>query len=424
MATSSTSLKTGSQARDGLPPTPLRRRTASLGPVPTSRAAAPPVILAATAASNGGAVPAALPAPGPQKHNQGTIVIALACCLVALLCFVPAPPKDGAARVPRAVHRDVSHDGLPLKVASALSCEAQRADITDILAGAPYEFLPRSAAADGNEFERLPRLVTRAQHEQQKGSVTRAETELKDAVVSLCSSNSSWPSALRQRLMAAMDGPCQVRCGKGAWSASRALLLDIDDAYTSSGAVTQRSNFFHQALLDLGAATGIPLFRARADLYRSRPASVVVSSEAVEPRDCFATRGSSTVALRLPHGTVIRQIVIEQPPRWETASQWSTPAHFEVWGEPLTRQTLHTGNPYTVLLGSFTYAAAAPAAQAFKLPETVPIRGILLSFSTPASHGPGDILCLYRVRAFASETPSCKEADGKSSARIVVPWKA
>lgn len=324
---------------------------------------------------------------------------------------------------------------MPLleRVANALVCDGPRADIVDILAGAPYEFLRRDGAAAGI-FDRLPKLVARVMKERDTVGVTRAETELQDTVVAMAGGGGGWPPALSQRLLAALDGPCKATCSASGAPVvgraptgvppSEAIKLEVDIASTSPGTVSAKSGWLHRALLNFGAATHIPLLQKRAEMYKSRPASVLVSPEPITPRDCFALRGKSAVALRVAgnsESAMVHHIVIEQLPHW-VAARLSLPGRFVVWGEPAaSTDTSSVQDPYTVFLGSFDYAAAAPAPQAFELQNPVPLRGLRLVFEAPPTHGPEDFFCIYRIRAFEAKAPSCTDANGKTPARLVTP---
>lgn len=266
--------------------------------------------------------------------------------------------------------------------------------------------------------------------------VTRAETELQDTVVELATHSGSWPAALRWRLLAALNGSCEVTCSasrefpvgqavKGVPPAD-AIGLQVDLASTSPGTVSTRTGWLHRTLLGVGAATGLPFLRKRSEAYKSRPASVVISPEPITPGDCLALRGNASVALRPVDASgeaVIRHIVIEQLPHWLAPQLWSLPGRFEVWGEPASSMNgaASAQDPYIVSLGSFGYHAAAPASQAFELQNPVPLRGLRLSFQSPAIHGPEDFFCVYRIRAFEAKPPSCTEANGKTPARLVAP---
>lgn len=204
---------------------------------------------------------------------------------------------------------------------------------------------------------------------------------------------------------------------------ANAVRLDVDSAYTSPGTVSASSGWFHRTLLNLGAATGIPVFVQRAAMYKSRPAAVVVSAEPISPRDCFALRGNASVALRINSDSgsaMIRQLVVDQLPHWVAPKLWSLPGRFKVWGEPV--ETMGgSANPYSLPLGSFEYLAAGPAAQAFEMKNPVPLRGLQLSFEKPADSAGESFFCIYRVRAFESKQPSCTSATASSPARLVVP---
>lgn len=344
---------------------------------------------------------------------------------------VPAPDQD--ARPSTASSRPSKRAAAPLleRVATALSCPGPRHDIVDILAGAPYEFFRSGATANGakQEFQafsdRLPQLVHRVMKEKHDVGATWAETELQETVLQLAATGGGWPAALRQRLLAALEGPCEPKCSgiSGAASPINATALEVDMSFTSSGTVSSKSGWIHQTLLSFGAATGIPTLRRRAEHYKSRPATVVVSPEPIAPRDCFALRGNASVALQVAgpsRSAVIRHLVMEQLPHWVAPKLWSLPGRFEVWGEPAgaTADAPRAKDPYTLLLGSFEYVAAGPAPQAFELQNSVPVHGLRISFKEPVGRGPENFFCIYRLRAFETKAPSCTEATSKSPARL------
>lgn len=133
---------------------------------------------------------------------------------------------------------------LNLLVTAALDCSAgagPRARALDVLVGAPYEFWPRAAGPPGEAFHRLPRLARRAAVSASAVAFKEAgipkdagEVELHQAILQLASTGGGWPPALRLRLLAALDVPCEA-----AWACSRApptaLPLEIDDVFTSAG---------------------------------------------------------------------------------------------------------------------------------------------------------------------------------------------
>jgi len=302
----------------------------------------------------------------------------------------------------------------------------------DILAGALYEFR-NDVVADRAAIDRLPQLVAHIMKEDYSKDVQSGEAELQQVVLQLAATGGGWPDALRQRLLAALDGPCKVTCSSQASGMQEghalpshsATKMAVDSAFTSPGTVSVRSSWLHQKLLNIGAATGIPVFRKRAAMYKSRPADVVISAEPIAARDCFALRGNASVALRVAGSSgnaVIRQVVVDQLPHWVAPKLRSLPGRFEVWGAPSEEsESSGAANPYSVPLGSFQYVAAGPAAQAFELKNPLPVRGLLLSFEEPADSAAESFFCIYRLRAFESKQPSCTEATAKAPARMVMP---
>jgi len=289
----------------------------------------------------------------------------------------------------------------------ALDCPTIRADVLDVLAGAPYEF---SAAAEEQGFYRLPRLAAAAATRDEAAD-SQAEEDFRKAVLQLAVTGGGWPADFKWRLRhILLEGRCQAKtvCAE----APKPIETEIDFSYTSPRA--RSSGATHQALLGLGEMTGIPLFKARADVYRSEGPSVVLSSASItQSRDCFAFRGAnSSLALRLaPDGLGVsaRQLVIEQPARWAALRPRSAPRRFAVFGLPANTGRATTAKvgegPYTEFLGSFEYAAAGPAAQAFELPSTMVLSGLLLVFSGP--EWGESYICLYRVKVFEESGTVC-----------------
>jgi hypothetical protein len=351
--------------------------------------------------------------------NRGHCVrfCAVAVMSVALvILFASFAPVEEETVPWKEVNRDKPLLTLRERVDAALSCVGQRANILDILAGAPYEFIPKDSVSE-DVFMSLPRLAKKAM------GPKRDEAELQLQVYYLVSEDAGWPVSLKRRLLAAIDSSCASACSSAnrstaiASAQSRSALqmplgLEVDSDFTSSGAVSQGSGPFHQALLRIAAFTGIPSWRRRADMYLSRPPDVILSRQPIKPRDCLALRGNASVAFRIDTASgsaVIRQIVIEQPGRWSVPSLWSLPGRFEVWAElaeDRTRKPL-SDDPYTMFLGSFAYVAAAPAPQAFRLPGVMPVRGLRILFKENSE----SFFCIYRVRAYEVDPPSCTEGD-------------
>ncbi|CAE8650252.1 unnamed protein product [Polarella glacialis] len=303
---------------------------------------------------------------------------------------------------------------LPALVAHALACPGARADVLDVLAGAPYEF--GDGVLQDQAFYRLPRLAAAAAQAVDEAASGRnsAEEDLKKAVLQMAATGGGWPLAFRDRLLATLRGPCDAKsvCAE----AEAPLRLEVDESFTSPAALS--SGLLHQSLLRVGALTGLPSLRARAELYRSRHSSVVLSPSPAEARsrDCLALRGNGTsLALRLvagpSHADVVQQLVIEQPPRWAALQPRSLPRHFAVYGEPAEQEATpatgssRNGSPYSALLGNFEYAAAGPAVQAFPFSKPASVKGLQVVFE---GQGWGEsYICLYRVRAFKGTGPAC-----------------
>jgi len=443
--------KDQSQSVDISAPTPLRRRRAASpdsvqpGGTPIGTPAVARGAVAGTAVPGKTSAPLVAEARGRGRRVAPFIAVVVAVLVGLIVVGFLAPDDEKQEAVPKTkpiVAKAPAPSPPPAKsleerVASALLCPGPRADIVDILAGAPYEFFRR--VPDGtpmskeyqDAFEMLPQLVSRVTTEKEPASsVTRAETELQKTVLGLVATGGGWPANLRQRLLETLDRPCQVDCSGvngAAVPTTNAATLEVDLANTSPGAskLEGTSGWLHSVFLEAGASTGFQFLQQRANFYKSRPASVVVSTEPIVPRECFALRGDASVAMRLAgtsRSAVIRHIVIEQLPHWVAPKLWTLPGHFEVWGEPAgsAGDSAPGADPYTVSLGSFEYVAAAPAPQAFELPNAVPLRGIRLHFRERAS-GPESYFCIYRIRAFEANAPSCTEATGKAPARLAVP---
>ncbi|CAE7218740.1 SUN1 [Symbiodinium natans] len=235
---------------------------------------------------------------------------------------------------------------------------------------------------------------------------SQAEEDFRKAVLQLAVTGGGWPADFKRRLRYILEGRCQATaCAE----APKPIELEVDLPFTSPRA--RSSGAAHQALLGLGEMTGIPLFKARADLYRSEGPSVVLSNAGIaQSRDCFAFRGAnSSLALRLADhgldGFRARQLVIEQPARWAALRPRSAPRRFAVFGLPnLASQAKVGEGPYTEFLGSFEYAAAGPAAQAFHLPPAL-VKGLRLVFAGP--EWGESYICLYRVKVFEDSGSVC-----------------
>lgn len=310
-------------------------------------------------------------------------------------------------------------------IEQALTCPGVRADILDVLVGAPLEL-----AAHGVKGEAL-KLATHAAHiataaGASAGSTPRdvsVERELQQAVTQLSSKTyTGWPPVLKRRLLDAVGTRCEEwrRCTSGPVAAAardtlptaagpglKSWKLEVDQDFTSQGATTVGSGWLHQAFLRVGAATGLQRWKAHASLHRSKPASVIVQADAaLTIRDCFAARPNASVALHLPGTSIVRQLVIEQPPRWMTPRPGSSPRRFSVYASPSASsggQDRGPQGPYTMFLATFEYSMAAPAVQAFELPMAL-VAGLRITFED--SWGM-PYMCLYRVRALDTLAPSC-----------------
>jgi len=289
-------------------------------------------------------------------------------------------------------------------VSKALACSGTRQDVLDTIAGAPYEFVMQTP--EDQAFYRLPRLAASAAMLAPEIADTPSEEELRH-VVQQMAAGLGWPVSFKQRLLMVLQGSCEAK--SVCTEAQQALPLEVDEEFTSRRAKT--SGWLHQAILDIGALTGLAKLKARAELYRSRPAEVVLSSTRADAqtRECLALRGNRTsLALHVSGSNqvaIVQQIVIEQPQRWAALRPRSLPRRFSVFGWPGNEIAGSTGNKYSVALGRFEYSAAAPAVQAFQLTSKVQVKGLRLVFEGP---GWGEsYICLYRVKAFEKTGPAC-----------------
>lgn len=316
----------------------------------------------------------------------------------------PSTGSHEASVTPRTEPEPEEGPTLPSLVSKALGCPGARADVLDVLAGAPYEF--SGDGLQGQAFFRLPRLAAAAAKVAVEASSDSAasEDEFSKAVLQMAATGGGWPPAFQARLLAALEAPCEAKpiCA----SAQNPLDMEVDDEFTSERA--RSSGAIHQAILSLGAMTQIPILRARAEAYRSLPPSVVLSPAPIsQRRDCFAVRGANaSLALRLSQGSsVIQQLVVEQPSRVAAIRPGSMPQRFAIYGAPAEKEVVAHENPYTELLGKFEYAAAAPAVQAFELLPSSSMRGLRLVFE--GFEVEDNYICLYRVKAFEGKGPAC-----------------
>mmetsp|Transcript_5406 Transcript_5406/g.12470 ORF Transcript_5406/g.12470 Transcript_5406/m.12470 type:complete len:428 (-) Transcript_5406:81-1364(-) len=353
---------------------------------------------------------------GGQKFGlvAGVAMLAFACLrlLWPTLARGLKPEEAAAVYSPATVERE-PEDGpsYAQMINAALDCPGIRADVLDVLAGAPYEF----GDPDDQGFYRLPRLAASAAARDEASVHQSGEEDFRKAVLQLAVTGGGWPSELKRRLLRLLEANCPAEsaCAEGP----KPLQMEVDARFTSPRA--RSSGSLHQALLGLGEMTGIPLFRARADLYRSEAPRVVLSSAPItQSRDCFAFRGAnSSIALRLAEhgrgGARVRQLVIQQPARWAALRPRSSPRRFAVFGLPAARkgperaekvETPQVDGPYTKFLGSFEYAAAGPAAQVFDLAPTL-VSGIRLVFAGP--EWGENYICLYRLKLFEEGGTVC-----------------
>lgn len=385
-------------------PTPLRRRSVSparelgsLGSVNVEQKA-----------------PAAVGAPGataPAAHGRRGLGLMAGVAMLAFACLRPIQwtwPKSnvGSARqVPSVATVDPQPEEgprLPALIRQALDCHALKADLLDVVAGAPYEFSVMGEDHEG--FFHLPRLAAAAQNLQKVD-------DLRKAVLQIAATGGGWHLQLQKRLLQLLQTPCEAR---SCLFAAAPLSPEVDEGFTSPRALS--GGWLHQAFLTMGSITGIPSFRARAELYRSQPPSVILSNASItQMRDCFAFRGSKehppALALRLRSPSVVTQLIIEQPPRWAALRPDSLPRRFRVYGA-----TEATSQAYTENLGDFVYAAAGPAVQAFHLANASGARltGLRMVFEGPESDK--HYICLYRLKLFEGPETAC--SNGRAAWRL------
>eukprot|EP00435_Cladocopium_sp_Y103_P032402 s682_g8.t1 len=234
--------------------------------------------------------------------------------------------------------------------------------------------------------------------------------DLRKAVLQIAATGGGWPLQLQSRLLQLLQTPCEAR---SCLFAPAPLSPEVDERFTSPRALS--GGWLHQAFLTMGSITGIPSFRARAELYRSQPPSVILSNASItQMRDCFAFRGSKdqppALALRLRSPSVVNQLIIEQPPRWAALRPDSLPRRFRVYGA--TEAASHV---YTENLGDFVYSAAGPAVQAFHLANaSAPLTGLRMVFEGPESDK--HYICLYRLKLFEGTETAC--SNGRAAWRL------
>lgn len=303
------------------------------------------------------------------------------------------------------------------ELVSALECPGVRADILDILAGIPYDFAHgRTDLPDESLLVEAVLRFAAGAHEAEGPAVDDGVAE-------------AFTTEIRQRLVGTVRAGCQQTPIDCKDSLHQMLPAQVDLNYTSPRARTQ-SGWLHRAFLTLGEATGLPMLRTRAELFQSRHASVVAKPGPAVAGDCLALRNDSTgenatvsVALQFAgaSGTTVDHIVIEQPPRSARTvisadgrhiviRPRTAPRRFVVFGESVAQSPVEELTRYSMYLGTFEYARAAPAAQAFTLQSTMPaggikLRGLRIIFD---ARGWGDdYICVYRLRVFNGPLPSC-----------------
>eukprot|EP00930_Biecheleria_cincta_P030830 TRINITY_DN21372_c0_g2_i1.p1 TRINITY_DN21372_c0_g2~~TRINITY_DN21372_c0_g2_i1.p1 ORF type:complete len:401 (+),score=63.14 TRINITY_DN21372_c0_g2_i1:100-1302(+) len=368
----------------GAPPTPLRsRRAASPAPTPSSQQREGP-------STGNGAV--GVEADGTMAQTSDARralpaetlkfgVVASLVLVVGILLSVMLRPSN----VPESQE--------------ILACAQTRQDVLDVIAGAPYEFELHDPEA------RIAASVATLAPEASTGIASMGEFKM---MVQSMVAGSSWPVAFQQRLLAVLHEPCESK--EVCTEAKQPVPFEIDAQFTSNKA--EGSGWFHKAMLDIGALTGMKYMIARAQLFRSQPAEVVLYPTPADPqaRDCLALRGNRTsLALHLTghnQTAVVQQVVIEQPPRWAALRPRSLPRHFSVFGWPGDKITPNSSDsPYSVPLGTFEYSAASSAVQAFELTNKVHVKGLRLIFENPG--GGENYICLYRIKAFEESGPVC-----------------
>jgi len=342
------------------------------------------------------------------------VVVALALSALAFVSvMLLRSAAIGEGQVWKSSREHVEASGKPqappgLSAASlsdALDHPFARAGVLNILVGALSEHIDDLA---GREIlERLPSLIAATEAPAEKADTgnqgsSMVETEenpevaLRDTVAQLRDMWLLWPEALQKRLrqQLALAGRLPVATS-GVTGEIMALQLEVDAAATSQSAVVM--NPWHQALLDLGAWTGLDRFHNNAARFKGKPADVIVKSGRAELGDCFAFRSNATITLRVSPSALVQRLELEQPARWEVPKPGTAPRRFSVHGL-LEEGEVASNSMQFVPLGTFEYALAAPAAQTFELLKAERLRALRLEFD---GNGWGEpYTCVYRIRAF------------------------
>jgi len=314
----------------------------------------------------------------------------------------------------------LSQKDLEQKVHHILGCNGLRQTLFDILAGVSSEFESVENAAS-EDFVELPPLASITDATQDIHG--ESESKLAEIVAKIAFTGGGWPEAVAARILSVLDASCEAdtACSKSSktMDVPKPLLLEVDEEATSEGATTKGSTWVHQAALKAAAVfSRSSNLKARVDRHHSRPASTVTSDSPAAQGDCFAMRGSNTSIgfhVKSEHGTSskVRHIVIEQPRRLIVAGS-SAPRRFQVWGKPAFDEESDMAGVYSMHMGSFEYALAAPAAQTFELQLShVSVVGLQVVFDGPGWGAP--VVCINRIRAYDAVPPIC------SSGRLVVP---
>lgn len=406
MATQASQLDDAKARRRGEPvppvPTPLRRRSVSPARELGSRG-----IVNVEQKAPAPCGPGATGTPPARRGlglMAGVAMLAFACLRPIQWTWPKSNVGSSARQVPSIATVDPQPEEgprLPALIRQALDCNALKADLLDVVAGAPYEFSVMGEDHEG--FFHLPRLAAAAQNLQKVD-------DLRKAVLQIAATGGGWPLQLQSRLLQLLQTPCEAR---SCLFAPAPLSPEVDERFTSPRALS--GGWLHQAFLTMGSITGIPSFRARAELYRSQPPSVILSNASItQMRDCFAFRGSKdqppALALRLRSPSVVNQLIIEQPPRWAALRPDSLPRRFRVYGA--TEAASHV---YTENLGDFVYSAAGPAVQAFHLANaSAPLTGLRMVFEGPESDK--HYICLYRLKLFEGTETAC--SNGRAAWRL------
>lgn len=285
-----------------------------------------------------------------------------------------------------------------------------RAPALDVLLGAPGEFSDALAVNEALiepfsslRASALALVAVESGHSGSGGgSRTMSRAFFQQAVLRVVATRKSWPPTLRRRLRDAMFSNAEEQ-GERALSGVP-LPLEVDAEATSPPlAAAYRGTWLRTGIL---AASAWVTGHRRVEMPA---ASIVVAEGAAADDEYMLLRwNSSSLALQCAQGggAVFRHLVIEQPHRLVDDDATLAPRYFTVHGETMLKEAeVEHGlaSHFSIFLGAFEYALAAPARQTFHLstPWAAPaprLRGIRIEFESPGWGA--KYLRLHRVRAF------------------------